>query len=429
MAYKLEYFAADHQEVLKGTLLEWSKTENDIYLVSSEGHKIFTQKILLYFYSSNLGSILDSLPSSTLPVGISLSVSSNSISNLIKLLTTGEAASEKKENLTEVKEAAKALGINLGNCLLEAKKRSSQVTIKKISATTEVKTNIFPPDIFNKKVTNFKLKDADIANVTKKWNTVIVAQNKITHISKDDVKVTNIKRETTDSEKKEMKHSLKCDVCFKIFREKRYLRRHRYRKHGISMKTKPGRPKSGVPGPEYDSLLTDSDTVGVKAEDFENVAVKFPCTDCQKEFNSGRKLYRHRLQHTNNFKCDQCEKSFPTNGALRLHKNIHLDEKPFNCDECDKGFAQAGNLKTHKLRYHEGNDKQQSVMSSDNVEGNDEQVEGNEHVEINVQFEEENAGIANDKCNFCDEHFDDSSELNAHMILMHSIQEMIQSSD
>jgi len=51
--------------------------------------------------------------------------------------------------------------------------------------------------------------------------------------------------------------------------------------------------------------------------------------------------------------CDQCGKSFQNLSSLKLHANIHLEDKPFKCNICEKGFAQAGNLKTHIARYHD----------------------------------------------------------------------------
>ena len=79
----------------------------------------------------------------------------------------------------------------------------------------------------------------------------------------------------------------------------------------------------------------------------------FPCGKCTKSFLTQKKLRKHMLSHmelTN--KCDVCEKSFLNMGALTLHKNIHLDQKPFKCESCGKDFSQKGNLKTHMLRHH-----------------------------------------------------------------------------
>jgi len=402
MAYKLEHFAADHQEVLQGALLDWSKDDHDIYLVSEEGHKIFTQQILLYFYSHTLGPVLDSLPQSTSTPAISVSASSSSISNLLKLLTTGQAASNNKDTLVDVKEAAKALGISLGNCLLEAKRSQGQVKIIKLPVKTE-QAKVFPLKSPPTNLSIFKNRDPGIAGISK-WNTVIVAQNKISRIPTDDPENINAETSSVDEEDgntDELK--LTCEVCSKVFSGKRNLRRHKYRKHQIS--SKKAQSKAVAP-------------VKVKIE----TPSIFKCTLCDNEFDSERKLLKHTPQHTNGFNCDQCEKSFSNSGVLKSHKNIHLDEKPFKCDVCDKGFAQAGNLKTHKIRYHEGPDLQEnSAETTVSVE-----VDISSEVAENEQSEEV---VAGDKCGYCEEHFDDASELNSHMVLMHSIQRMIESSD
>jgi len=58
-------------------------------------------------------------------------------------------------------------------------------------------------------------------------------------------------------------------------------------------------------------------------------------------------------EQSENIQCDQCGKSFQNISSLKLHVNIHLEDKPFKCNICDKGFAQAGNLKTHIAKNHD----------------------------------------------------------------------------
>jgi len=378
MAYKLEHAVKDHQDTLQETLLDWSKDDHDIYLVSDEGHKIFTQKILLYFYSNTLGTILDSLPPSTTTPGISVSASSSSISNLLKLLTTGQAASNNKDTLVNVQEAAKALGINLGNCLMEGKKTPGLTTIiRKLPAKTDVIASTSPTNL-----SVFRSRESGIGGISK-WNTVITAKNKIIQVpGPAEVNTKNvINEETKENDEEESflgELKLACEFCGAVFASKRNLKRHKLNKH----------PNANANG-----------------------ASKLQCNNCDREFYSEHKLNKHALQHTNRYSCDQCDKSFQSSSTLKNHKNIHLDEKPFKCEICDKEFTQAGNLKTHKIKHHGDVD---SKLNSSTVS-----------MTPDVSGSEDETPTTSDKCGYCEEHFGDSSELNSHIVTMHSIQKSV----
>jgi len=416
MAYKLEHAVKDHQDTLQETLLDWSKDDHDIYLVSDEGHKIFTQKILLYFYSNTLGTILDSLPPSTTTPGISVSASSSSISNLLKLLTTGQVASNNKDALVNVKEASKALGINLSNCLLEAKNNLSATIIRKLPAKTDVFSSTPPgpasqtmlmrklpaksePQVSPANLSVFRNRESGLGGIAK-WNTVITAKNKIIQVpgpaevnAKDVINEETKENDDEESFLGELK--LACEFCGAVFASKRNLKRHKLNKHPN------GSNKEGAGSGEY----------VVKVENHESGALKLQCNNCDREFDSEHKLNKHALQHTNRYSCDQCDKSFQSSSTLKNHKNIHLDEKPFKCEICDKEFTQAGNLKTHKIKHHGDVD---SKLNSSTVS-----------MTPDVSGSEDETPTTSDKCGYCEEHFGDSSELNSHMVMMHSIQEPV----
>ena len=88
----------------------------------------------------------------------------------------------------------------------------------------------------------------------------------------------------------------------------------------------------------------------------------FPCGKCSKSFLTQKRLRKHMRSHmelTN--QCDVCEKSFQNMGTLALHRNIHLEQKPFKCGTCGKDFSQKGNLKTHMQKHH-GQEMNDSIV-------------------------------------------------------------------
>ena len=49
--------------------------------------------------------------------------------------------------------------------------------------------------------------------------------------------------------------------------------------------------------------------------------------------------------------CGRCGKRFPSAGRLKLHMNVHKDDKPYKCEVCEKGFSGPASLKNHKLLH------------------------------------------------------------------------------
>jgi len=123
MAYKLEHVQGDHMGVLMETMHKWSNSQPDMYIISVEGHKIYTHKMLVSFYSPTLSSMLSKGSSNDMP-GISIPESSSSIVNLLKVLATGIAISNIKSDLQVVSRTAETMNIQIGNWQIGVKNRS-----------------------------------------------------------------------------------------------------------------------------------------------------------------------------------------------------------------------------------------------------------------------------------------------------------------
>ena len=110
-------------------------------------------------------------------------------------------------------------------------------------------------------------------------------------------------------------NSTECDVCLKVFCNKRSLKLH-YRTH-----------------------------TGEKP---------FACRICNKTFPRKDSLVRHQATHTNNrpFKCSICPEAryFKTKNSLTIHMVYHYEPK-YSCNYCDHKSYTKCNLNTHEKTH------------------------------------------------------------------------------
>lgn len=82
---------------------------------------------------------------------------------------------------------------------------------------------------------------------------------------------------------------------------------------------------------------------------------QFKCDECGKTFNRSANFEWHKLVHKNELPCTCkiCGKAFRTISGLNLHKRTHTGEKPYKCDICnEKSYAYNTDLKRHKRSAH-----------------------------------------------------------------------------
>ncbi|XP_077111480.1 uncharacterized protein LOC143767217 isoform X1 [Ranitomeya variabilis] len=131
------------------------------------------------------------------------------------------------------------------------------------------------------------------------------------------------------------------------------------------------------------NILNKSHRMDVEYEIADRRKKTFPCSECEKCFNTKSRLVAHQRTHTgekpflcsecgkcyywkysldkhqrihrgdNQFSCSECGKCFTTKSYLVAHHRLHTGEKPYSCSECGKRFNWKTRLVTHQ-RIHTG---------------------------------------------------------------------------
>ena len=229
----------NHSDVLLESLNLCSNEEPDILIVTKDGNKIYTQRLLLCLYSPMMADVLTGiLPS--VQSAVSLPVSAKALFNLLKVLTTGVVVSEITQDLTDVGEAAKIVGVDFENFQIGVKRKK--------------------PVIYEEEEETINDSERVSADITDNSDTIKESCNALASEEQTNTKEIKVK-DKTKAEKRQVKTEPTCPECGKVFTSNEKLTRH--------------------------SLVH----TGLKP---------FECIRCEKAFSRKDKLYEHvKNKHSN----------------------------------------------------------------------------------------------------------------------------------
>ena len=282
MSYKVEIERGEHEVLLGGVMAGWSRQEHDVHLVSTEGHKVFSHKVILSFYSSVLREILNDpmIALSNHTVTIFLPASVSTISSLIKILVKGKLNSNltKEMRMTEeIKNLARTVGVDLSNCSDEGWMNASgsgvtgkKFPLKKTLMSKKVKEMPKPFKIIPK---SLKVRPALQPGVISKSKSKTI---EIKEFINEETSETdnNAKPKATRFGNRKSKYlsasgKFACDVCNKEFRRTKNLYKHRRMVHAIKrLQTHPSVEK--VIKEEKPEELDVRDIMGVTSEEIKH---------------------------------------------------------------------------------------------------------------------------------------------------------------
>ncbi|XP_043200936.1 uncharacterized protein LOC122369894 [Amphibalanus amphitrite] len=144
---------------------------------------------------------------------------------------------------------------------------------------------------------------------------------------------------------------ISCGQCGQTFAS-----RVRYRSHLRAHKGRPGPPHCA------ECRLKFANKAALQRHQREQhpepQLIACPEPDCERRFDSQKRLTHHLLQHLAGppWRCKLCDKEFRSKYSLRDHVRTHSGQKPFECEICAMRFSLRSNLAMH-MRYVHQNDR------------------------------------------------------------------------
>ena len=262
MTYLLTSKETEHRGLLHGIMEIATKQDQDVFLVSKEGHRGFTHKFLLGLYSPVWRDLVSELSSDAV-IGVNIPVSFRSLLNLVKILTHGEVDSAKHESTKEVNIAASLIGIEM----------------KQLNLVSSY------PDKEDR-CENFSFDHSENGEIEEESHNKDIKQETVDNNEECVIDNTENTRERKRGPRRNL--NLKCDDCEKVFSEKGNFNRHALTHSGIK--------KFQCQDCEMRFSRNDKFKLHVNLVHTASGSESYVCDKCNKTFTRKDHLSRHNTR-------------------------------------------------------------------------------------------------------------------------------------
>ena len=278
-----------------------------------------------------------------------------------------------RQELEQVQEVAKVLGITLGHCQIGLRRKGEdqeeeeeeqedmeQANESELDWTTK-KEVIENPDNFSCQYCGKQFKHQGPL----KQHMLCHAKKELKSINSIDYLTCSQCSDMFESKHKLIKHVMKehgtCDECGKKYKYKGSLRQHKLsHKKDLTTSTDSIDLFSCSQCPKMFNgskklakhILKDHGKMSIvtKSEDASKSGIRLPCTDCENTFAKEHKLLKHIQSYHQTLDVNEKE----TYQSADMEYSNLLSEKPFGCKNCDKSFRNKKQLNKHSASIHSG---------------------------------------------------------------------------